>query len=1433
MKEVFYNNIFFHFLIMTLIFKNILNECSKDKPIFKENSCKLIYCEENDFSTNICEINNTIIKTQWLNRIIKISDNYFRFINIASNTKGDIFIETSSTSSESKRIFYALKNNGRPYFKNNENDEETPFYIMNEIETNLERHESELVNIVLNNDEKTEYLMSVSKGGIVEIYDFDAGERKYITTEQFFGYDSLSSINVPIFIELDNIYYNFFPIYCFENHYFFGQSYYIYVKKYNFNSKDISQTTSYTSKLSDPFYALDQNIISCFITESKSVGCIFYHNTKHYCLSLYDSNLNFINLIDLIEVSSFNEYTFFKGIHLKGEIIALYYYLNSNTNEDYGYLSIKQIDLSKLTCNTYNNYEDISIDKVSFYTTIFYNDFIKLNDNKLCIISYNSNHKIYIITVTLYNNDKSLIIYYYSIEFYNLFNYNINADTKIYNYNNFLIFCSSVCNKQSCSMSNPLYSTLIIFSYPNCTDYTIDLIDDLSNNDIYINDYEINLSNFFIIDNNIFGYIFKHIKIISVFENTYLKILKQNDNNELSISYELQENEILKLYMNDNEIPKGEYIIGYAGVVTEPEFLIYNKYPEFNDTSYKNDVEYSENFEKITYTGKTTYYTIEIKEDLISNCLNDCKLCFSNSTCIYKEVETSSEIYSTIIINTDTETDDSETNKYTSDIIEDRTEDITEEKTEEKTEDITDEKTEDRTEDIIDTQIKDSVENNDISDTIKIDIIKENNCTLKDIMNNECNEIINNDQIKDTYDEITEKILKNYTKQNTVIKTKNTAFQITYYNNQTNNDNLSYVDIGICEELIKTKYDIPKEESLIILKIDIISQELSSIYVQYEIYHPYTLQKINLSICENISATINVKTSLTDKDIDLYNSLKEYGYNYFDSNDNFYNDICSLYTSKDGTDVLLSDRQKLLNDQKNVSFCQQNCYFISYNSTINMANCSCSIQTENTTLDTEDIIFMKNFLVKSFYVTLSNSNFRVMKCYKLLFSIKGQINNLGSIILFAIIFIFIILMILTFIFGSKKLKYFINIVIRSKFNNRNVTIYNNKEKKENLITKFHERRKKRFQTTVLNDKIKKTNNNLNKRKRERFNSSVLNLDKNENEKHDKGNKKAPPKKNVKRGLTTKTLNIKTKEDKTLSTKYPLKNTNINIFSINPNKQINIIKKNSNLKIKSNNKKKRNRTYSEKKVKKTNETNLFKNNKTKKTQINTDTIIFNEFEMNIFNYEKAKKYDKRNCLKYYWSILKSNHLILFIILPIEDYNLQTIKISLLLISFSLYFTTHGFFFDDNSMHKLYLELGEYKFINQLPKIVYSSLISSLVNFLLKSISLSGKNILLLKRQPDKELALIKSAQVEKCEKIKLFLFYLIGFIFLIFFWYFLGCFCAVYINTQIILLQDTIISFITSLIYPFGYYLIPAILRIRALKSDKKMNRLYNLSLLLS
>jgi hypothetical protein len=150
-----------------------------------------------------------------------------------------------------------------------------------------------------------------------------------------------------------------------------------------------------------------------------------------------------------------------------------------------------------------------------------------------------------------------------------------------------------------------------------------------------------------------------------------------------------------------------------------------------------------------------------------------------------------------------------------------------------------------------------------------------------------------------------------------------------------------------------------------------------------------------------------------------------------------------------------------------------------------------------------------------------------------------------------------------------------------------------------------------------------------------------------------------------------------------------------------------------------------------------------------------------------------------------------------------------------------------------MHKIYVELGKYKILNQLPKMIYSLLISSGINYILRLISLSGKNILTIKEQSNLEFTLKRAKQVERCEKIKIILFYILSFLFLIFFWYLLSCFCAVYINTQKILIYDTLISFMTSMIYPFGYYLITAILRIFALNSEKKNKKcLYDFSLFL-
>ena len=76
-------------------------------------------------------------------------------------------------------------------------------------------------------------------------------------------------------------------------------------------------------------------------------------------------------------------------------------------------------------------------------------------------------------------------------------------------------------------------------------------------------------------------------------------------------------------------------------------------------------------------------------------------------------------------------------------------------------------------------------------------------------------------------------------------------------------------------------------------------------------------------------------------------------------------------------------------------------------------------------------------------------------------------------------------------------------------------------------------------------------------------------------------------------------------------------------------------------------------------------------------------------------------------------------------------------------------------------------------------------------------------------------------IKKCLLFRFIIFYILYFILLLFFWYFITCFCAVYINTQIILFKDTLISFGLSMSYPFLLYLIPGIFRIPSLRSIKK------------
>ena len=148
-----------------------------------------------------------------------------------------------------------------------------------------------------------------------------------------------------------------------------------------------------------------------------------------------------------------------------------------------------------------------------------------------------------------------------------------------------------------------------------------------------------------------------------------------------------------------------------------------------------------------------------------------------------------------------------------------------------------------------------------------------------------------------------------------------------------------------------------------------------------------------------------------------------------------------------------------------------------------------------------------------------------------------------------------------------------------------------------------------------------------------------------------------------------------------------------------------------------------------------------------------------------------------------------------------------------------------------MHKILIDKGSFNFIYQIPQILYSSIISGVINSIITFLSLSEKSIIELKK--NSFITENKVKDLIKCLKIKFILFFIIDYSLLLLFWYYLSCFCAVYKNTQVHLIKDTLICFGLSLIYPLLLYLLPGVFRIMSLRA-KNANRecLYKLSKIL-
>ena len=537
--------------------------------------------------------------------------------------------------------------------------------------------------------------------------------------------------------------------------------------------------------------------------------------------------------------------------------------------------------------------------------------------------------------------------------------------------------------------------------------------------------------------------------------------------------------------------------------------------------------------------------------------------------------------------------------------------------------------------------------------------------------------------------------------------------------------------------------------------------------VEYDIYSKLSgnhLIKLNLSICENTKISLSIPIEITDS-LDKVNSSSGY-----------YNDICYTAISDYGTDISLEDRKKEYIDG-NKMVCQENCDFSEYDSNTKKAKCLCNAQESSSSF--ADMKIDKKKLYQSFTDIKNIVNFRLMKCYKVLFSKNGILYNISNyIIIFVILFHFIIIIIY-----YKKHKYKLyNIIKDISFGINNYD-----------LIKTERKEKERTKTPKVNEPVKKNN----------YKNRKLLYKKNNKNK----NKESSEIKEIK---LLQTNNFYIQEEI---------NTNIRKNKKENNKNNN--KNDNNLTLKGNKKNENNNSGSLNKI--LNVQNQI--NRIKKI------MVYNDEEINNLPYKLALIYDKRKYCEYYISLLKTKHLFIFTFLYNDDYNSKIIKINLFFINFIMDYAVNGLFFNDETMHKIYEDQGSFNFIYQLPQTIYSSLISTFLTKILELLALTEDNIIKFKSNKNKISLNKRIAGLKKNLNIKIIIYFIFSFILLLFFWYYLSIFGAVYKNTQYHLIKDTIISFSLSLLYPFGIYLIPGFFRIPALSNPKnKKEYLYKIGL---
>ena len=580
--------------------------------------------------------------------------------------------------------------------------------------------------------------------------------------------------------------------------------------------------------------------------------------------------------------------------------------------------------------------------------------------------------------------------------------------------------------------------------------------------------------------------------------------------------------------------------------------------------------------------------------------------------------------------------------------------------------------------------------------------------------------------------------------------------------------NSTHINFKQCENILRDIYKIGPERIITFLQLEMVDNKEKSIVnqVEYQVYDD-NKTKLDLSICNDSNIQIFFALKENSLDIDIISFFKNKGIDIFNIKDSFFTDICQSFSDpKKQNDIVLEDRIKEI--FQNFSVCND--------------------------IDID-------------------SNFGLIKCYKLVFSFKGKKGNIGFWIFAFLVGLHIPLLINICYKGFKPIKEFIiNEMEKHGYikgmKNANDGKKKSINKKHSMKKNLEPPKKKKSKKRIKKNKKSKIiidNSSLNHIKlsdKEIINDINSDLINSNCEEINKENNKSSVLKNKKREIKKKKDNKKILINNVFllkGSKRKKKQKKINVLTTQISKNIDGPK-----------------TKDEKKIYNFNLININLNN----IKINNKnyTPPNSYIILNNYTYKEAIEYDMRSICAIFYIFLLSKQAAFHAFLyrsPLESF---PIRVCLLIFIISSDLALNAVFYLDDKISKKYKyakNLFLFTFNNNLTIILISTLIGFVIMTLFTNLSNSTNNIRNIflaeevKLKQDKKYKVSEKRKKEILEeiekilnrhKIKVIVLMTIEILLMLFFWYYVTAFCHVYSSTQLSWLLDSFLSILSRFIF---------------------------------